>query len=77
MLCYSIQGYPGLAFNLIYNDHITINAMFIDSINDKTEATWIGKLATVPRDDKNNQSIVLDSTNQQVIIDGQGEFRPL
>ena len=74
-LCYSIQGYPGLAFNLITNDHITINAMFIDSINDESEATWIGKLAIVPRGGENYQSIVLDSTNQQVIIEGQGAFK--
>lgn len=73
-LCYSIQGYPGLAFNLITNDYITINAMFIDSINDPSEATWIGKLAIVPRGGENYQSIILDSTNQQVIIDGQGKF---
>lgn len=74
-LCYSIQGYPGLAFNLISNDHITINAMFIDSVNDKTEATWIGKLAIVPRGGEHYQSIVLDSTKQQVIIEGQGGFK--
>ena len=74
-LCYSIQGYPGLAFNLISNDHITINAMFIDSINDESEVTWIGKMAIVPRGGENYQSIVLDSTNQQVIIEGQGEFK--
>ena len=73
-LCYSIQGYPGLAFNLISNNHITINAMFIDSVNDKTEATWIGKLAIVPRGGEDYQSIILDSTKQQVIIEGQGEF---
>ena len=49
--------------------------MFIDSINDDTEATWIGKMAIVPRGSEDYQSIVLDSTNQQVIIDGQGEFK--
>ena len=72
-LCYSVQGYPGLTFNLISNDHIAINAMFIDSINDETEATWIGKLAIVPRGGEDYQSIILDSTNQQVIIDNQGD----
>jgi len=60
---------------LISNDHIAINAMFIDSINDKTEATWIGKMAIVPRGGEDYQSIVLDSTNQEVIIEGQGEFK--
>jgi len=76
LLCYSIQGYPGLAFNLISNSHITINAMFIDSIQDNSEATWIGKMAIIPRGgDENCQTIILDSVNQEVIIEGQGHFK--
>ena len=47
-LCYSIQGVPGLAFNLLSSRHLIINALFIDSVNDPTQATWIGKLAVVP-----------------------------
>ena len=43
LLCYSIQGYPGLAFNLIYNKNFIINAQFVDSVNDMKEATWIAK----------------------------------
>ena len=38
-LCCSIQGYPGLAFNLIYNQDFIINALFIDSIGDEREIT--------------------------------------
>jgi len=78
LLCYSIQGYAGLAFNLISNSHITINAMFIDSVQDKSEATWIGKMAIIPHgggDDENYETIVLDSVNQAVIIQGQGKFK--
>ena len=77
LLCYSIQGYPGLTFNLISNSHITINAMFIDSVEDESEATWIGKMAIIPRgSDEKYQTIVLDSVSQKVIIEEQGaEFK--
>ena len=44
---YSIQGYPGLDFNLIYNNNFIINAQFVDSDGDTSEATWIGKLAVI------------------------------
>jgi len=54
ILCYSVQGYPGLAFNLIYNEHFIINAYFVDSIKGKSQATWIGKLAIIPRNNVNS-----------------------
>ena len=48
ILCYSIQGYPGLAFNLIYNKDFIINVLLVDTEGDTSEATWIGKLAVIP-----------------------------
>ena len=76
ILCYSIQGYPGLAFNLISNKNFVINAHFVDSNGDSNEATWIGKLAVIPRDDKNkSNAIIFDSVNQEIIINGQGTFK--
>ena len=76
ILCYSIQGYPGLAFNLISNKNFAINAHFVDSNGDNNEATWIGKLAVIPRDDKNkSNAIIFDSVNQEILINGQGTFK--
>ena len=74
-LCYSIQGYPGLAFNLISNKHFIINAVFVDSVGDTSEATWIGKLAVIPHNGNNSDTVIFDSVNQQVTIVGQGTFR--
>jgi len=74
-LCYSIQGYPGLAFNLISNKHFIINAVFVDSVGDTSEATWIGKLAVIPQNGNNSDIMVFDSVNQEVTIVGQGTFR--
>ena len=63
VLCYSIQGYPGLAFNLIYNKNFIINAQFVDSIGDTTEATWIGKLAVIPQNATSSNAVIFDSVN--------------
>ena len=75
ILCYSIQGYPGLAFNLISNKNFAINAHFVDSKGDNTEATWIGKLAVIPKGNNKSSAIIFDSANQDVILIGQGIFK--
>ena len=75
ILCYSIQGYPGLAFNLIYNKNFIINAHFVDSMGDKNEATWIGKLAVIPQNENKSHAVIFDSINQEVIMVGQGSFK--
>ena len=75
VLCYSIQGYPGLAFNLISNKNFIINAHFVDSMGDKTEATWIGKLAVIPQNGNKSDAVIFDSVNQEVIMVGEGSFR--
>ena len=74
ILCYSIQGYPGFPFNLIYNKNFIINAYFKDSMVDKNEATWIGKLAVIPQNKSNSHAVIFDSVNQEVIMVGQGSF---
>ena len=75
VLCYSIQGYPGLSFNLISNKNFIINAHFVDSMGDKTEATWIGKLAVIPQNGNKSDAVIFDSVNQEVIMVGHGSFR--
>ena len=69
-LCYSIQGYPGLVFNLIYNHNYIINALFVDSNGDKKDTTWIGKLAIIPYNSKKSAAVIYDSVNQEVILAG-------
>ena len=75
MLCYSIQGYPGLVFNLIHSQSIIINAQFIDSIHDTTEATWIGKLAVISQHVPKTQIAIFDSINKEIIIFGYGKIK--
>jgi len=75
ILCYSIQGYPGLTFNLIYNKKFVINALFIDSINDSSEATWIGKLAVILQNKNKSDAIIFSSVDQDVTIVDKGTFK--
>ena len=75
-LCYSIQGIPGLPFNLLSSKHLIINSLFIDSVNDPTQVTWIGKLAVILKNDKMVQPIIFDSVTQTIKIEGQGYFKP-
>ena len=74
-LCYSIQGYPGLAFNLISNKNFVINAQFIDSIGDSTEATWIGKLAVISQGNNKSDAVIFNSVDQDVTIVDKGAFK--
>jgi len=74
-LCYSIQGIPGLSFNLLSSKHLVMNALFINSIDDPTQSTWIGKLAVIPKISGNPQPIVFDSATQSIKIEGKGYFK--
>ena len=46
-------------------------------MGDKTEATWIGKLAVIPQNGNKSDAVIFDSVNQEVIMVGQGSFRAL
>ena len=74
-LCYSIQGYPDFAFNLISNKNFVINAQFIDSIDDSTEATWIGRLSVISQSKNKSEAVVFNSIDQDVTIIGKGAFK--
>ena len=77
MLCYSIQGYPGLEFNLIHSSSLVINAQFVNTIGDvdDSEATWIGKLAVILQYGPKTQTVIFDSINRDVIIFGYGKMK--
>ena len=75
ILCYSIQGYPSFIFNLISNKNFVINAQFIDSIGDSTEATWIGRLAVILQSKNNSDAVIFSSVDQDVTIVDRGRFK--
>ena len=75
ILCYSIQGYSGLVFNLIYNKDFVINGFFVDTEGDTSEATWIGKLAVIPQNHNQSNSVVFDSVSQKVVVVSNGDLK--
>ena len=46
LLCYTVQGEHGFAFNLISNEKIHMNALFVPD-SQRDEVTWIGSLGIV------------------------------
>ena len=60
---------------MLSSRHLIINALFIDSVNDPTQATWIGKLAIIPQRTGNSQPIIFDSVSQSIKIINQGTFK--
>ena len=65
-----------MAFNLIYTENYVINALFVDSINNGKEATWIAKLAIIPQHTSMfDQAVILDSIEQEVVMAKQGKFK--
>ena len=45
-LCYTVQGEHGFAFNLISNQKVYMNAMFVPD-RDREEVTWLGNMGIV------------------------------
>ena len=64
-LCFSIQGERGFTFNLISNDLLQLNALFVpDAV--RGEVTWIGELGIVVKGAKYK---VLNDTKLQFVAE--------
>ena len=46
LLCYTVQGEHGFAFNLIASKKVYMNAMFVPDSR-RTEVTWLGSIGVV------------------------------
>ncbi len=46
LLCYTVQGEHGFAFNLISNEKVYMNAMFVPDSR-REEVTWLGSMGIV------------------------------
>ena len=46
LLCYTVQGEHSFAFNLISNEKVQMNALFVPDLH-REEVTWIGSLGIV------------------------------
>jgi len=74
VLCYSIQGYSGLAINLINNEHFVINALFVDTEGVTVLVRPLG-LAVIPHGVNISNAVVFDSVNQEIVVVGKENLK--
>ena len=73
LLCFTVQGEHGFAFNLISNEHLHMNALFVPD-SQREEVTWMGSLgiiahyATNSYQGKNKTSLKFDAKDAKVHI---------
>ena len=60
---------------MICNKDFIVNAYFVDTRGDTSEATWIGKLAVVPQNRNNSDAVIFDSVNQEILVVGDGNLK--
>ena len=73
-LCYTVQGEHGFAFNLISNEKLYMNAMFVpDALRD--EVTWLGTMGIVVKNNgykrSNMTKLRFVSIVNEIYIDDQ------
>ena len=49
--------------------------LLIDSIGDKKEATWIRKIAVIPRRTNKSEAVIFEWVTQEVVLVDQGHFK--
>jgi len=68
MLCYTVQGEPGLIFNLISNAKFYMNALFTYS-SEERNGTFIGALGIVPWGSSSNVTkLVFNGTSKEILV---------
>ena len=71
LLCYTVQGEHGFAFNLISNEKVHMNALFVPD-SQREEVTWIGSLGIVVKNThfqgSNTTRLQFDSKVNQIHI---------
>ena len=70
MLCYTVQGEPGLVFNLISNKKFYMNALFTFSFIERN-ATFIGALGIVLWNSSSDiTKLIFNGTSKEILIVG-------
>ena len=72
-LCYTVQGEHGFAFNLISNQKIYMNAMFVPD-KDREEVTWLGTMGIVVNNGykkSNTTKLRFEAVKNKIHVDDQ------
>ena len=68
LLCYTFQGHHNTIFNLLGNDHLQMNALFIPDVTDY-DNTWLGAIGvTALLDGKKTTTLRFTAADQLVRI---------
>ena len=74
LLCYTVQGEHGFAFNLISNKKVYMNAMFVPDAR-REEVTWLGTMGIVIKNSgykkSNMTKLRFEAIKNKIYIDNQ------
>jgi hypothetical protein len=74
LLCYTFQGRHNTIFNLLSNDHLQMNALFVPDATDY-DNTWLGSIGvTALRDGKKTTTLRFTAADQLVRIGERVQF---
>ena len=70
MLCYSFQGQPNTIFNLVSNDQLQMNALFVPDDTDY-DNTWLGSIGITLRHDGKKMTTLQFTADDQLVRIGK------
>ena len=78
LLCYTVQGEHGFTFNLISNEKVFMNAMFVpDSRRD--EVTWLGSMGVIVKNGyrkSNSTALRFEALEKKIYINDKVVLEP-
>lgn len=69
LLCYTVQGQPNSLFNLINNEHLAMNALFVPDPNPEFKIkTWLGQIGITVKDAEKHIQLVFTAASSEVTV---------
>ena len=70
LLCYTVQGKPNSIFNLIRNEHLEMNALFVPDHNPNGKVkTWLGQIGITMKGVEKHIQLVFTAATSDITID--------
>ena len=69
LLCYTVQGQANSFFNLINNEHLAMNALFVPDPNPELKVrTWLGQIGITVKGAEKHIQLVFSASTSDVTI---------
>ena len=69
LLCYTVQGQPNSFFNLIKNEHLAMNALFVPDPNPQFKVTtWLGQIGITVKGVEKHIQLVFTAATSEVTV---------